>query len=235
MRYLALVIMLVVLAGCGGSEPPKKTVQAKKKKVATQNVKKEEPPPPAPKVDPKAYNSIPEALEALKGAAESGEQNEISKADQWLVLQGAAAVGPLAAVLKDESAPLPQRIAVSRTLAQLPGSKSALLAAVDSKEKLVRVNVIQALGRIKPPDRQLVEKCMELAKTDDEDNQRYAVNALGKMGPVAKDAVPLVQSMLNDKKYNETVRAEARKTLKAIDPRKGLMSISGENEKEKKK
>ncbi len=231
MRYLAIVATVVFVLGCGGTEvAPPKTAKTKKANGETK-VKQPEAPPPAPKVDANAFSSIPAALAAQAKAAEGADQENISKTDQWLVMQGAAAVEPLAAILKDESAPLPQRIAVSRTLAQLPGAKGALLPALESKERLVRVNVIQALGRIKPPDRQIVEKCIELAKSDDADNQRYAVSALGKMGPAAKDAVPLVQSMLNDKKYNDTVRAEARKTLKAIDPRKGLMGISGEKGK----
>lgn len=232
MRYLAVLATVLFVFGCGSAEePPKKTTKTNTKKSDGQATKKEEPPPPAPKVDANAFSSIPAALDAQAKAAEAADQETISRADQWLVMQGAAAVEPLANILKNESAPLPQRIAVSRTLAQLPGAKNALIPGLESKERLVRVNVIQALGRIKPPDRQIMEKCIELAKTDDEDNQRYAVMALGKMGPPAKEAVPLIQTMLNDKKYNETVRAEARKALKAIEPRRGLMGISGEKGK----
>jgi HEAT repeat protein len=228
--FVALLVVALVL-GCGGSPPEKKVAKTKGAKKAPAVKKEQPPPPPPPKVDPKAFPSIPAALESLGQAAEAADQDGITKADQWLAMQGAAAVGPLGDVLKNESAPLPQRIAVSRTLISLPGAKEPLLAALDSKEKLVRANVIQSLGRIKPVDKQLVTKCMELARSDDEETQRYAVSALGKMGPAAKDAVPMVQDMLNDKKYNETVRAEARKTLKAIEPRKGLMTISGENGK----
>jgi hypothetical protein len=72
---------------------------------------------------------------------------------------------------------------------------------------------------------------MELVQSDDPVNQQFAVAALGDMGGAAKEAVPLVQSILNDKKYNDTVRAEARATLKSIDPRKGLMGISGQDGK----
>jgi HEAT repeat protein len=230
MRCWAILAVVILLAGCGEAEPPAK-VSANNKKPKpqrTDNERRPDYPPPAAIVDPNAFSSIPAALDALGKAAEAGDQQAISQADQWLVTQGAAAVSPLAAVLKNESAPLPQRIAVSRTLVQLPGAKAALLEAVDAKDKLVRVNVVQSLGRIKPADQQLVDKCIELAQGDDAEIQRYAVAALGKMGPVAKDAVPIVQKMLNDVKYNDTVRAEARKTLKAIDPRKGLIGVADE-------
>jgi HEAT repeat protein len=148
-----------------------------------------------------------------------------------MIMQGAPAVAPLSQVLADESASSQHRIVACKILSQLPGSKTALMGAVDTGKKEVRVNVVQALGRVKPADKEVIAKLIELVKADDVDIQRYAVASLGKQGKAAKDAVPLVQSILNDKKYNDTVRAEARKTLKEIDPRKGLMSISGQEGK----
>jgi HEAT repeat protein len=56
--------------------------------------------------------------------------------------------------------------------------------------------------------------------------QQQAIAALGKMGPAAKGTVPRIQKILNDTNYNQTVRDQARKTLKEIDPRKGLMGLN---------
>jgi hypothetical protein len=235
MRYLCVLLLLGVI-GCGGGteavEKPAKVAKktsTKKKSTKPAEAPKKQPPPPKPKVDDNLFASIPAALDAVEAAAKSDDpkaQKTISDATIWLGQQGAAGVKPLGEVLNDESASFPRRLTACRALVELPGGKEALLSAVGTKETQLRKNVIKSLGSIKPADKEIIAKCMELAKTDDPVNQQFAIAALGDMGGAAKEAVPLVQGILNDKKYNETVRAQARDTLKSIDPRKGLMGIN---------
>lgn len=231
MRYLVLLSVCAFLLGCGEAEPAKKQAKVKKKSAPAAAENKPKEPPPAIKVDAKAFASVPEALDVYLAGVDKDDQESMAQANNWMVSQGAAAVAPLSAILADEKSSVQQRIVACKILAQLPGTKSALLGVVDVENKQLRLNVIQGLGKVKPADKQVVDKLMALAKDKDAAVQREAVKSLGKQGPAAKDAVPLVQSMLNDTSYNDTVRAEARNTLKSIDPRKGLMGISGEKGK----
>jgi HEAT repeat protein len=235
MRYLCVLLLLGVM-GCGGGDgtvgtPTKvaKKTSSKQKSTKTPMEVRNPPPPPVPKVADDLFSSIPAALDAVEAATKSDDpkaQKTISDATLWLGQQGAAGVKPLGEILNDESASFPRRLTACRALVKLPGGKEPLLAALGTKEVQLRKNVIRALGSIRPADKELVAKCLELAKTDDPVNQQFALIALGDMGGAAKEAVPVVQNMLNDKKYNETVRAQARDTLKSIDPRKGLMGIN---------
>lgn len=234
MRYLWLAVLLCVVVGCGSAEEPTKQATAEhkpaKKKAAPPAEKKTEPPPPPPKIPDDAFADIPAALDALIQAAEKSDQAAMSRADQWMVQRGAAGIAPLGDVLKDDSAPLAKRISASRALAQMgPAAKAALFEGLKSSQQRIRIVSIEALGRIKPSDKEIIATCIKLVKDDaDPDVQRYAVGALGKIGPSAKDAVPLLMEMRNSKKYNETVRAEALRSLKLVDERRGLMGLNEE-------
>ncbi|HTN76966.1 MAG TPA: HEAT repeat domain-containing protein, partial [Pirellulaceae bacterium] len=95
------------------------------------------------------------------------------------------------------------------------------------KQQRVRIVSLEALGRLKPPDKEIIATCMTLAKADaDPEIQRFAVSALGKIGPQAKEAVPLLMELRNSKTHNETVRGEAHKALKLVDERRGLMGLT---------
>lgn len=222
-----LLVGLIAMLGCAGDESP--APQAKPKKAAKASAARSEPTPPAP-VDPDAFASVPEAILGYVAAAGVEDQKQMALAHQWMLAQGPAAVLPLSKVLSDETAPAEQRIVAAKVLGRLPGTKAALLAAIDAKKPEVRVNVVQSLGLVKPVDAEIVAKCIELASDKDPQIQRYAVAALGKMEGAAKNAVPLLQGILNDKQHNDTIRAEARKSLKAIEPRRGLMGLSEEAE-----
>jgi hypothetical protein len=224
---LLCVGVSVVIVGCGGGEPAQPASQAKPKKAAKAPAAPARPEPREP-VDPNAFESVPDAIKAYVAAAGNDDQKTMALANEWMILQGPAAVLPLSKVLSDETAPAEQRIVAAKVLGRLPGTKAALLAAIDTKKPEVRVNVVQSLGMVKPVDAEIVAKCIELASDKDPQIQRYAVAALGKMESAAKDAVPLLQRILNDKEHNDTIRAEARKSLKAIDPRKGLMGLADE-------
>ncbi len=231
MRYLVLLLCLSVLIGCGGE--PKKTVKAKsttKKSQPKAERKPAPPPPPPPKIPDNAYTDVPAALEAVIQAAEVGDQITMSRADQWMVQRGSAGLEPLGAVLKDEEAPLAKRIAASRALGQMgPAAKPVLMAALNSPAQRVRVVSVEALGRIKPADKEIMATCMKLAKEEtDAGVQRCAIVAIGKMGPAAKDAVPLLMEIQNSRTFNETVRAAAHDALRLVDKRKGLMGLNEE-------
>lgn len=234
MRYLVLLLSVLILAGCGGGEPEKKSAAkpktTKKKSQPVAEKQPTPPPPPPPKIPDDAFTDIPAALEAVVKASEIADQVAMSRADQWMVQRGTAGIEPLGAVLNDEAAPLAKRIAASRALGQMgPGAKPILLAGIKSSTERVRIVSIEALGRIKPPDREILDTCMKLAKEEaDADVQRYAITAIGKMGPAAKDAAPLLMEIQNSKQHNETVRAAAHDALRLVDKRKGLMGLNEE-------
>lgn len=215
----------VAMLGCGGGEPAAPAPPAKPKKAAKAVDPKPEPRTP---VDPNAFASVPEAIKGYVTAAGSDDQKRMALANEWMIAQGPAAVLPLSKVLADETAPAEQRIVAAKVLGRLPGTKAALLAAIDAKKPEVRVNVVQSLGLVRPVDAEIVAKCIELTGDKDPQIQRYAIASLGKMEAAAKDAVPLLQRLLNDRDQNDTIRAEARKSLKAIDPRRGLMGLGDE-------
>lgn len=230
MRYWCAVLgvgISVAMLGCGGGKPVAPAPKAKPKKAAEVKVAPPEPAPRAP-VDPNAFANVPEAIKGYVAAAGADDQKRMALANEWMIAQGPAAVLPLSKVLSDETASAEQRIVAAKVLGRLPGTKAALFAAVDTKKPEVRVNVVQSLGLVKPVDAEIVAKCIELTNDKDPQIQRYAIAALGKMEGAAKDAVPLLQRILNDKQHNDTIRAEARKSLKAIDPRRGLMGLSEE-------
>jgi hypothetical protein len=179
-------------------------------------------------VDDKLFADVAAALAALGTAAEKGDGDAIAKADQWLFQQGDIATRPLAGVLHDENAPLAQRIAVTRTLARLRGTRNVLIEALATDQSIVRVNIVQALGSIEPTDKEIVAVCMKLAQDgSDASVQRQAIVALGRIGPAAKaEAVPALQAILNDASASETLRGAARDALKQIDERRGLMGLT---------
>jgi hypothetical protein len=222
MRACLLVVALVAVTGCG--DIPQEASKAQQP-AASAGPAIEKPRPPAPQYDAAAFSDLSAALAALGTAAEAGDQEGITKADMWLVHQGASAVLPCADILQNGASDA-QRVAVTRVLVQLPGGKQALLAATDVDSKIVRINVIQALSRIQPVDAEIIAACVKAMDDKEPQVQQQAIAALGKMGPAAKGTVPRIQKILNDTNYNQTVRDQARKTLKEIDPRKGLMGLN---------
>lgn len=224
MRYWFLSLTLPLLCGCGDI-PQAETETSKPVASAAPVVERQR--PPAPQFNASDFSDIAAALAALGQAAEAGDQTGITKADMWLAHQGAAAVPACSEVLQNGTSDA-QRVAVTRVLVQLPGGKQALLAATKVDSKIVRINVLQSLTRIQPVDQEVVAACIKAIEEDEPEVQRHAIVALGKLGPQAKDAVPLIQKILNDQSYNDTVRGAARKTLKEIDPRKGLMGLNDE-------
>jgi hypothetical protein len=225
MRYWLLSLALLLLCGCGDIPQAESDTSTPVAKNSAPVVQRER--PPAPQYNAGDFSDIPAALAALGTAAEAGDQTGITKADMWLAHQGAAAVQPCSEVLQKGQSDA-QRVAVTRVLVQLPGGKPALLAATKVDSKIVRINVIQSLTRIQPVDKDVVAVCIQAIEEDEPEVQKHAIAALGKIGAPAKDAVPLIQKILNDTTYNDTVRAQARDTLKKIDPRKGLMGLNDE-------
>ncbi|MBC8869567.1 MAG: HEAT repeat domain-containing protein [Planctomycetes bacterium] len=179
-------------------------------------------PKPTLIVEPDSFAGIPEAINALADAAKNGDDDKLLQATKWLMIEGDAAVDPLAQVLNDEQADLAPRIAVCRTLREL-GSKAkpALIQALGSESKQLQLNAIKALGLVRPADRDTVQTLMDLLDSDDERLQLEAILALGNIGPPAKDMCgERLVGILNDAEENGTLRDAAKRALKNINPRR---------------
>jgi hypothetical protein len=79
---------------------------------------------------------------------------------------------------------------------------------------------------VKPTSPAIVGRLRSLANEGDVRVRQVSLTGLARIGPDAKEVVPDLQKILNDPMADETLRGEAGKALKAIDPRKGLMGVA---------
>jgi len=220
MKTLLILALSLVLAGCG-PQTRRQTKSPATKKPAVSKASKAKPKPTLT-VEANSFAGIPEAIDALADAAKNSDDAKLLQATKWLMMQGDAAVEPLAQVLNDEQADLAPRIAACRTLRELgPKAKPALKQALGSEPKQLRLNAIKALGLVRPADRDIVQTLMDLLDSDDERLQPEAILALGNIGPPAKDMCgERLVGILNDAEADETLRDAAKRALKNINPRR---------------
>jgi len=98
------------------------------------------------------------------------------------------------------------------------------MEATMSEPLELRVKAIECLGRLKPTSKQIVEKVISLIDDKDYEQRKAAIGALASIGKPAAAAKDRLQAILNDTKEDETIRGLAKKALKEVDPRKGLMN-----------
>jgi HEAT repeat protein len=140
------------------------------------------------------------------------------------VRQGDKNVSALAARVADDSENLAVRMTACRVLMKLgaPG-RPAVTAATDSPKKELRVKAIECLGRIDPVEKASVDKLISLLDDKDNDIRRAALLGLTSTGKDGSKATNKLTAMLNDLNEDEKIRDLVKGTLKAVDPRKGLM------------
>jgi len=220
MKTVLILALSLVLAGCG-PQTRQQTKSLATKKSAVSKASKAKPKPKLT-VEADSFAGIPEAIEALSDAAKNSNDDKMLQATRWLIMQGDAAVEPLAQVLNDEQSDLAPRIAACRTLRELgPKAKPALKQALDSEPQLLRLGAIKALGLVRPADRDTVQTLMNLLDSDDERLQQEAILALGNIGPPANDMCgERLVDILNDAEEDETLRDAAKRALKNINPRR---------------
>jgi len=226
MKTVTILALALFLLGCGPqtSRQAKKSGTTKPAASKSSESKREAKPKPSLTVDAGSFAGIPEAISALTEAAKGRKNDELIRADRWLVMQGGAAIEPLANVLNDEQAHVAARIAASYVLRQLgPNAKPALKQAFGSETKLVRLNAIESLSLVHPTDPDTIQTLLDLTGTEDERVRREAILALARIGPPAKDkCAERLVAILNDENEEETIRDAAKRALKKVNPRRSL-------------
>lgn len=231
---LALAALSMFLSGCGGQ--PAARSKATSKKVSAKNTvarKTAEPfvlPPSPPKVEQDAFASVDEAMAAVEELVKNpGEKQgqELMKVETWLQMQGTRITPQLAEKIKDQKEPLPTRITACRVLTRLgpAAATPVLMEATASEPKELRVKAIECLGRIKPTTSDIVDKVIVLVDDPDYEQRKAALGSLASIGKPAAKAKDRLMEILNDTQEDETIRSLAKKALKEVDPRTGLMNV----------
>jgi HEAT repeat protein len=189
-------------------------------------------------IGPRAREAVPALIEALKDTAKIKDNRvgweSVRAAALWsLARMGPAAKGALPAVvdLLDSGEPQVRRDAL-KVLETVGDSDErvapALLKALKHKEKEVRVLAAVNLGQMGPKyakdalplllDGLDVSEVKDQSEGGQADSRQYLiVRALGKMGPVAAEAVPRLRALLNDPRRG-FVRQAVEQALKQIEP-----------------
>jgi HEAT repeat protein len=228
--FLVLTTFLCSLVGCDGQAASGKSAKkTSKKAVSKKPAETFIPPSPPPKVDQNAYANVDAAMSAVEALVKNQDEKtgqELLKVETWLQMQGDKIAPELAAKIKDTAGPLPTRITACRVLMKLgpTSATTALMEATASEPREMRVKAIECLGRLKPTSQEIVEKVISLIDDPDYEQRKAALAALASIGKPAGQAKDRLQAILNDTKEDETIRGLAKKALKAVDPRKGLMN-----------
>lgn len=223
-----LTAILCLLVGCGGKGASGKSVKKAVKKAVPKKPAETLVPPP-PKVEQDAYANVDAAMAAVEELVKNQDEKsgqELLKVETWLQMQGDKVAPELAAKIKDTAGPLPTRITACRVLMKLgpAAATTVLMEATASEPRELRVKAIECLGRLKPTSKEIVEKVISLIDDPDYEQRKAALGALASIGKPAGAAKDRLQAILNDTQEDETIRSLAKKALKAVDPRKGLMN-----------
>ena len=189
----------------GNSSPTSKNVASSGKSLA--------------EVSPTAFADIDTAINVLMTTEDNAEAG---KAIQWLGMQKATAVQPLAAIMNDADSPPKNRNYACKALGVVGApAGEVLLEALNSNDDLIRVNAAKELGRIKPSNEKTMKALVGLLNHEDWKTRLNALKGLTSIGPSAK---PLAEESLlaiaNSTEEINTVRTEAKRALKIICPRR---------------
>jgi len=233
LRLLLIACVVVTLIGCGNVPQPASENKAPKAKAKEK--------PAAPKeepIDPNAFASYDEAMAAIVKATAEQKPADMNKAERWLGSKGTAIASQLSATAKDSSGPLPARIAACRILARIGPVATPTLMEIskkDTKPDQLRQNGVQWMGVIKPTSKEIVDHLITLSNEttgSKEMNQKIrmaALQALLKIGPEVKklrpDYVETLQNTLNSLTEDDSIRGQAKLTLKSIEPRRGFSGM----------
>ncbi len=232
MIVISVIALALIAAGCEPSEDANSSADSAQTAAAqsaasngsAKRKKRPEPPfPPVIEVEDDAFADIAQAIDALCKAANDGDNEVVIQATGWLMKQGAGAVPPLAERTLDESAELPIRLATCRVLGYI-GEPAVpdLIKALSSGAQLLRINAADYLGRIKVADRDAqndrIAALVQALDHEDDQTQRRAIRALGRIGPPAKEQAQDRLAGILTEDDNRSLVEEANKALKVIDP-----------------
>jgi hypothetical protein len=227
--FLLAMAAVLCLAGCGPAASGKSAKKTSKKPAPKKVEEPFVPPPPPPKVDQSAFASVDDAMTKVEELVKNQDEKtgkEMLIVETWLQMQGDKIVPELSAKIKDTAGPLPSRITACRVMMKLgpTAATPVLMEATASEPRELRVKAIECLGRLKPTTKEIVEKVIGLIDDPDFEQRKAALGALANIGKPGGGAKDRLQAILNDTKEDETIRSLAKKALKAVDPRKGLMN-----------
>ena len=217
---------LVVLIGCDSSTTPSTgTNEAASGKSTSRRSRKTIRQKPRIKVPQDAYADMTAALGAAAEAREKGDSEIQQRAEIWLQQQGTGILPALATILHDPQADLARRLTACRVLAALGKvARGELLKAMNSKERLVKIAATERISLIQPADEATVQALVQLLDNADSACRRIAIQSLRRIGTQARSAIPPLQASASESN-DESIRGEALKALKAIDPRQTLSGL----------
>lgn len=180
-------------------------------------------------VAPDAFPNVPAALEALRDGLLKSERQQVYKAEGWLALQKEKAVPALAEAVGDEGATIETRIAACRALGRVgPAAAPALFETIKSEKSSgqLKLKAVESLSYVRPSTREIVDGLVGILDDEDARMRQVAVQGLARIGPPAKSSADALLKILNDTAESETMRGEAKRALKEVDLRRGLMGIA---------
>ncbi|MFP6620927.1 MAG: HEAT repeat domain-containing protein [Pirellulaceae bacterium] len=165
------------------------------------------------------------ALDSAAKAREQGDHQVQQRAEIWLQQQGTEILPALATVLHDPQADIARRITACRVLAALgKAARGELLKALASKDRLVKLAATERISLIQPADKATVQALIQLLEDPDPPCRRIAIQSLRRIGTQARSAIPPLAAIANESE-DESIRGEAVKALKEIDPRHTLSRL----------
>ncbi len=140
-------------------------------------------------------------------------------------VHGLAAEGSDAAAGLSEGlrSPEPKVRAAAAVVIQAMGrqgrsTRDELIAALDDDNRWVRFDAIDALGSLGGDASSATVRLVKLAASHDFSSQRHAIDALGRIGPAARDALPSLQAV-GAEDIDPMIRSRAKLAVKQIDVR----------------
>ncbi|MDE0735899.1 MAG: HEAT repeat domain-containing protein [Pirellulaceae bacterium] len=225
-RTWCSALALLVLVGCNSSTTNSTaTNKAASGKSASRRSQKTLRKKPRITVPQDAYADVTAALDAAAKAREQGDNRVQQRAETWLQQQGTGILPALATVLHDPQADIARRITACRVLAALgKAARGELLKAIASKERLLKIAATERISLIQPADKATVQALIQLLEDPDTACRRIAIQSLRRIGTQARSAIPPLAAIANESE-DESIRGEAVKALKEIDPRHTLSGL----------
>lgn len=180
-------------------------------------------------VSPDAFPNVAAAMTTLHEGLTKNDRELVNKAEGWLTLQKEKAVPGLAEILKSDSTSPEMRIAACRALGRVgPAATPVLLETLgsDSASAQLKLKATETLSYVRPSSQAIVDQLLEILRGDDARMRQVALQGIGRIGPPAKAATNTLMDILNNTAESETIRGEAKRALKEVDPRRGLQGIA---------
>jgi HEAT repeat protein len=228
------LIACLLLSGCGEmpSESDALDAEAEARAAAARAAEaaKWKPPEvesgPPPRTD---FTDVDDAWAVLSEAAAKENTDQIWAVIKWLVPQGEPVKVRMVGIMNDASADVADRLAACMVLGEMGNAAhdEILQAAVSSDLFNVRMRATETLGKLTPATPETINALIK--KLDEEKDDRvlrHVVRALGEIGEPAQAAAGKLNAMRDDvSARDDTLRNEAHRALKKVDPRRDFTGL----------